>query len=63
MLSQEDAACQGPAAAAADMLVTGFNPGNVPPDPLRANDQAREVFSLLSCVRAAAAMPHLMRRL
>ena len=63
MMSQEDAACQGPAAAAADMLVTGFTSGDVPPEPVRATDQAREGFSLLPCVRAAAAMPHLMRRL
>ena len=62
MVSQEKAACPGPAAAA-DMLVTGFNTVAVLPDPVRIYDQARQTLSLLPRVQAAAAMPHLVGRL
>ena len=63
MMSREDAACQGPAAAAG-MLVTGFNPVAALPDPVRVHDRARQNLSLVPRVQAvAAANTHLVGRL
>ena len=45
------------------MLVTGFDPVAVLPDPVRADDQARQTLSLLPYWQVAAAMPHLVGRL